>query len=232
MTSRHISYKAAIRYPGPSIQTKRTFRAFGGSPGGRSQPQAGGARSGDPSPPAQAQAAPMAGTSWRPGRAGTGGGPGRRSQDGGPGGHGRRPRRRAQGDGPAAGHPGGHGRGPSERVQDGGPDGHSTAAQAGTGRRAPWAGGRIGPTPAGGLPRGPRLVKDGTCSPFCRFLRISNVSGRKGHIPPEAGIAGSGPGRLRRLGAQEPAEMRHRERDQAPLGAVDEPLLDQPVPGR
>src|SRR5215831_701474 len=37
---------------------------------------------------------------------------------------------------------------------------------------------------------------------------------------------------LRGLGAQEPAEMRHRERDQAPLGAVDEPFLDQPVAGR
>jgi len=37
---------------------------------------------------------------------------------------------------------------------------------------------------------------------------------------------------LHRLGAQEPAEMRHGERDQAPLGAVDEPLLDQPVAGR
>jgi hypothetical protein len=37
---------------------------------------------------------------------------------------------------------------------------------------------------------------------------------------------------LRRLGAQEPAEMRHGERDQAPLGAVDEPLFDQPIPGR
>jgi hypothetical protein len=67
---------------------------------------------------------------------------------------------------------------------------------------------------------------------LCRFLRISNISGRKGHISPEPGSPDPAPGRLRRLGAQEPAEMRHRERDQAPLGAVDEPLLDQPVPGR
>ena len=81
-------------------------------------------------------------------------------------------------------------------------------------------------------PPGVVAGKDSGGGPFCRFIRISNISGRKGHIPPEPGIAGSGPGCLGRLGAQEPAEMRHRERDQAPLGAVDEPLLDQPIPGR
>jgi hypothetical protein len=81
-------------------------------------------------------------------------------------------------------------------------------------------------------PRAPGRLWTARRGPFCGFLRISNISGRKGHIPPEPGIAGSGPGRLRRLGAQEPAKMRHRERDQAPLGAIDEPLLDQPVPGR
>ena len=64
---------------------------------------------------------------------------------------------------------------------------------------------------------------------FYEFL-ISAVE--KAIIRQSPGTAGSSPGRLRRLGAQEPAEMRHRERDQATLGAVDEPLLDQPVAGR
>src|SRR2546430_354685 len=64
---------------------------------------------------------------------------------------------------------------------------------------------------------------------FYEFL-ISAVE--KAIIRQSPGTAGSSPGRLRRLGAQEPAEMRHREGDQATLGAVDEPLLDQPVAGR
>src|SRR6476661_3954898 len=35
-----------------------------------------------------------------------------------------------------------------------------------------------------------------------------------------------------RLRTQEPPEVRHGERDQPPLRAVDQALLDQPVPGR
>src|SRR5262245_5108464 len=44
------------------------------------------------------------------------------------------------------------------------------------GCQLPGSAGDRGVSPAGGVTRAP-------AAPFCRFLRISNLKGRKGHIP-------------------------------------------------